>query len=59
MTADAMTSETYRRAVLDRMPIGRFLETGEIADLIYQLSQPSMAAVVGQTIIADGGASLS
>jgi NAD(P)-dependent dehydrogenase (short-subunit alcohol dehydrogenase family) len=59
MTSDAMKSEVYRKAVLDRMPIGRFLETAEIAELIYQLSQPSMAAIVGQTIIADGGASLT
>jgi NAD(P)-dependent dehydrogenase (short-subunit alcohol dehydrogenase family) len=59
MTAEAMKSEDYRRAVLERMPIGRFLETDEIAELIYQLSGPSMAAVVGQTIIADGGASLT
>lgn len=59
MTADAMKSEDYRRAVLARMPIGRFLETDEIAELIYQISQPSMAAIVGQTIIADGGASLT
>lgn len=59
MTEDAMKSEDYRRAVLERMPIGRFLETSEIAELIYQISQPAMAAIVGQTIIADGGASLT
>src|SRR5262245_14740636 len=59
MTEAAMKSEDYRRAILDRMPIGRFLETHEIAELIYQLSQPTMAAIVGQTIIADGGASLT
>jgi NAD(P)-dependent dehydrogenase (short-subunit alcohol dehydrogenase family) len=59
MTADAMKSEAYRKAVLERMPIGRFLETDEIAEIIFQLAQPTMAAVVGQTIIADGGASLS
>lgn len=59
MTAEAIKSEAYRKAVLNRMPIGRFLETDEIAELIFQLAQPGMAAVVGQTIIADGGASLT
>lgn len=59
MTAEAMQSQDYRAAVIARMPIARFLETGEMADLILQLCSPAMASVVGHTIVADGGGSLS
>lgn len=59
MTADAMQSESYREAVVGRMPIGRFLETAEMADVIVGLCSPAMASIVGHTVIADGGGSLS
>ena len=59
MTAEVMRFESYRQAVIDRMPVGRFLKTMEIAEIIHQLCGPSMAAIVGHTVIADGGGSLS
>jgi NAD(P)-dependent dehydrogenase (short-subunit alcohol dehydrogenase family) len=59
MTAEAMQSESYRQAVIARMPIARFLSTSEISELIVQLCSPAMACVVGHTIVADGGGSLS
>jgi NAD(P)-dependent dehydrogenase (short-subunit alcohol dehydrogenase family) len=59
MTAEVMQSQAYREAVIERMPIGRFLNTTEIAETIHQLCGPNMAAIVGHTVIADGGGSLS
>ncbi len=59
MTAQARESASYRDAVISRMPIARFLESGEIADLIVQLSHPDMTAVVGTTVLADGGGILT
>ncbi len=59
MTAEAMKSGDYRTATLNRMPIGRFLNTEEMAMLILQLCSPAMATFVGQTLIADGGSSLT
>jgi NAD(P)-dependent dehydrogenase (short-subunit alcohol dehydrogenase family) len=59
MTAAVMKSDDYRKAVLDRMPIGRFLSTAEMAAIILHLCSPDMASFVGQTFIADGGASLT
>ncbi len=59
MTAEAMQSESYRQAVIARMPIARFLNTSEISELIVQLCSPAMACAVGHTIVADGGGSLS
>jgi NAD(P)-dependent dehydrogenase (short-subunit alcohol dehydrogenase family) len=59
MTAEVMQSQAYREAVIERMPIGRFLNTAEIAEAIHQLCGPNMAAIVGHTVIADGGGSLS
>lgn len=59
MTTAAMQSKHYRRDMLAKMPIGRILEAQEVADLVYELSQPRMAAVVGHTVVADGGFCLS
>jgi NAD(P)-dependent dehydrogenase (short-subunit alcohol dehydrogenase family) len=59
MTAGALKSEDYRRDVLARMPIGRLLTTAEMAEIAFQLCRPALGAIVGQTIIADGGSSLT
>lgn len=59
MTTAAMQSEDYRMAILRKMPINRILEAQEVADLVYELSQPRIAAIVGHTVVADGGFSLS
>lgn len=59
MTADARRDAGYQAAVTDRMPIGRFLESGEIAAVIVSLCHASMSAIVGATLLADGGGVLS
>lgn len=59
MTASARNDTAYQSAVTDRMPIGRFLESGEIADVIVSLCHKSMSAIVGATLLADGGGVLS
>lgn len=59
MTADAMRSDEYRSGVVARMPIGRFLEAGEIAEAIMALSEPGLSSVVGQTLLSDGGGTLA
>lgn len=59
MTASARDDAAYQAAVIERMPIGRFLESGEIADVIVSLCHESMSAIVGATLLADGGGVLS
>lgn len=59
MTANARDDAAYISAVTDRMPIGRFLESGEIADVIVSICHESMSAIVGATLLADGGGVLS
>ena len=46
-------------AVLARMPIGRLLNVTEMAEIAFQLCRPAFGAIVGQTIVADGGSSLT
>ena len=59
MTAGPRNDAAYQSAVTDRMPIGRFLESGEVADVIVSLCHESMSAIVGATLLADGGGVLS
>lgn len=59
MTALARESTEYCAAVIGRMPIGRFLESREIAALVLSLCRDSVSAVIGTTILADGGSVLS
>lgn len=59
MTAEAMQSPDYVSAVLARMPIGRFLNTAEMAEIILLLCAPQMKSVTGHTLLADGGGALS
>lgn len=55
MTAGAREDPGYVSAVTARMPIGRFLENQEIVDVILATCRPSMSAIVGTCILADGG----
>jgi NAD(P)-dependent dehydrogenase (short-subunit alcohol dehydrogenase family) len=59
MTEAARQSPDYVRQVVERMPVGRFLEVEEIAHAIIALADPNMSAIVGATLLADGGGTLS
>lgn len=59
MTEEARKSSEYVAQVVARMPVGRFLEVDEIADVILSLASPEMSALVGVTVLADGGGTLS
>ena len=41
----------------DSVPMGRFMDVSEVADIVYFLNQPSF--IHGECIVADGGRSLS
>ncbi|OWT63937.1 SDR family NAD(P)-dependent oxidoreductase [Candidimonas nitroreducens] len=59
MTAQARQSSEYCAQVIARMPVARFLEIDEIVDPIVALATPEMSAIVGTTLLADGGGTLS
>jgi NAD(P)-dependent dehydrogenase (short-subunit alcohol dehydrogenase family) len=44
-----------RQAMIDRVPLHRFGEPGEIAAAVRYLSSPEAAYVTGQTLLLDGG----
>ena len=55
MFADAEPGKSVREKMLDRVPVGRLAETGDlIGGLIYLLS-PASDYVTGQTLYIDGG----
>lgn len=45
-------------AALARTPTGRFVTAAEIADAVVFLCSPQSSAIVGHTLVLDGGASL-
>lgn len=55
MTADLRTDAGALAALTARMPIGRMIGADEISGIILFLASPAAAAIVGQTLVADGG----
>ena len=55
MTADLRADADGLAALTARMPIGRMIEADEISGIILFLASPAAAAIVGQTLVADGG----
>ena len=53
-----MTSELEKRAV-QSTPIGRLVSRDEIAGVVSILCSPLFDIVTGQTIVLDGGRSIS
>jgi len=45
----------YGRAVLDRIPMGRFGTPEELAQVVLFLASPAAAYVTGAVVVADGG----
>ena len=44
-----------KKAMTDRIPIGRFATPGEIAGAVRYLASPEAAYITGQTLVLDGG----
>lgn len=58
MVATDMTdemNEEFRAKILENIPLGRFAETQEVADIICFLLSDSAKYITGQVIQADGG----
>lgn len=47
--------ETVKQAMLDRVPLGRFGATSDVADLVAFLASDSSGYITGQTIAVNGG----
>lgn len=47
--------EKVKQAMLDRVPLGRFGGTGEVADLVAFLASDSAGYITGQTVAVNGG----
>lgn len=55
----ANSTEAQRNATLPSIPAGRFGEAEEVARAILFLAEPEAGYITGQTIVVDGGMSLS
>lgn len=55
--ADAlgMTAEQFKARVLEEVPLGRFLETGDVAGLAVYLASDESSGMTGQSINLSGG----
>ena len=48
-------SETIKKAVLEKIPLGSFGETKDIAEIVAFLASPAARYITGQVIAVDGG----
>jgi NAD(P)-dependent dehydrogenase (short-subunit alcohol dehydrogenase family) len=55
MTENYFAQEEVRRFLLERIPLGRFAEPQEVADLALLLASDQLGYVTGQNIAIDGG----
>ncbi|MEP7182913.1 MAG: 3-oxoacyl-ACP reductase FabG [Betaproteobacteria bacterium] len=55
MTETIRTDERFRERYLDRIPLGRWAEPGEIAPVFVFLASDAASYVTGQILAADGG----
>jgi 3-oxoacyl-[acyl-carrier protein] reductase len=58
MTADLLTDEDFVRPWIERNPLGRIGQPGDIADVVVFLCSDESRWITGQTLIVDGGTSL-
>ena len=55
MTGKYFAQEEVRKFLLDRVPLGRFAEPSDIANLVLFLASEHSAYITGQNIFVDGG----
>ncbi|MGM0613422.1 MAG: SDR family oxidoreductase [Bacteroidota bacterium] len=55
MVKSLMEDDNYRSEVLDRTPLNRIADPGEIANTVAFLSMPAASFITGQIIAVDGG----
>jgi 3-oxoacyl-[acyl-carrier protein] reductase len=59
MTKVTMDNEERRERALSRIPMGRFGSTDEMAGVALFLASPLAGYICGQTLIVDGGLTLT
>jgi NAD(P)-dependent dehydrogenase (short-subunit alcohol dehydrogenase family) len=58
MTADVRQDPDYLRDKLASIPLGRMVETADVAEAVAWLASPAARLVTGQTLFVDGGATI-
>jgi NAD(P)-dependent dehydrogenase (short-subunit alcohol dehydrogenase family) len=56
--AHLLEDPASRQRMLDRIPLGRFPTSEEIAEAVVYLASPAAASVTGHTLVLDGGTTI-
>lgn len=51
-----VTPQEFKKTAIERVPLGRFLKPEEIAPLVLYVASPAAAALTGQAVNIEGGA---
>jgi NAD(P)-dependent dehydrogenase (short-subunit alcohol dehydrogenase family) len=51
----SQSQAAYRQRMIDRVPLKRFAESGEVAAAVCYLASPTAEYITGQTLVMDGG----
>lgn len=55
LTAPFLADPEFLRSVLDRIPMGRLGQPGEVASAVYFAASPGASLITGSSILTDGG----